>query len=582
MTDPVGAAESAQERIEARRRMRWLSGWHEQAKFSLGLAIVLPLLGGVLLLLQAWCLAYLLGSVVAGEMDVVDARGWVLTIVGLLLVRAVLVWAADRAASLAAARIKHKLRLALFEQMLMRGPQWTREQVSGQLSVALLDMVDALEGFFARYIPSVITALVLPLAFGLVVIPVEWVAGLLLLITAPLIPLFMALVGWGAEAASRTHQRSMARLSGLFADRLRGIFTLRLFGRAEAEVRTVRVASQDLRHKTLDVLRIAFLSSAVLEFFAALGVAGVAVYIGLGYLGFLGESAASISLTAGMFCLFMAPEIYLPLRQMAANYHDRANARAAVAELEALFGELPSVENIGVMSQTVETVAAQPTQALSLAWQGVSVQAGQSGRTAIQSFTLTVKPKEHVALMGPSGAGKTTLLEAALGLRQLVAGKVLLDGAEVSQDSPLGIGQGVVLIGQKPCFFPGTIAENLCMGKETLTQEQLWSALQQAQADTFVSSLPAGLDTPIATGGYGLSGGQLHRLSLARLFLADPGLILLDEPTAHLDAATRDAVMRAVIQFAQERTLVLVTHDLAAASYCGRTIMLPSASEQML
>ena len=584
MADPAPFTDPAQERDASRRRMRWLLGWRSQARFSLGLAVGLPLLGGVLLLLQAWCLAHLLGGVVAGEMDAQQASGWILTVVGLLLVRAVLAWAADRAASLAAVRIKNRLRQALFDQMLDRGPQWTRARSSGQLASALLDMVDAQEGFFSRYIPSMVAALVLPLAFGLVVLPVEWVAGLLLLVTAPLIPLFMALVGWGAEAASRTHQRSMARLSGLFADRLRGIFTLRLFGRADAEVSTVRKASEDLRHKTLVVLRIAFLSSAVLEFFAALGVAGVAVYIGLGYLGFLGEAAAGLSLTAGMFCLFMAPEVYLPLRQMAANYHDRANARAAVAELEALCGELPSATAADVPPLEAKSEASRDgtsKRALSVVWDDVTVAAANHRHAPVANFSLKVPAGGHVALMGRSGAGKTTLLEAALGLRELAGGRVLVDDVRVSCDSPLGIHQGVVLIGQKPCFFPGSIADNLSLGRQMPNEGKLWEALRQAQADDFVASLPDGLNTGMATGGHGFSGGQLHRLSLARLFLADPGLILLDEPTAHLDAATRDRVMQAVITFAQGRTLLVVTHDEQVAMRCEQTVVLPERPEPL-
>ncbi|MFC3337567.1 thiol reductant ABC exporter subunit CydD [Paracandidimonas soli] len=581
MSDPAVTDDSPQERIEARRRMRWLADWRCQARFSLGLAVALPLVGGALLLAQAWCLAHLLGGVIAGDMTAEQAQPWILAVVALLLVRAALAWAGDRAASLAAARIKQRLRLALFDQLMERGPQWTRAQASGQLSSALLDMVDGLEGFFSRYIPSIVAAIVLPPAFGLAVLPVEWIAGLLLLLTAPLVPLFMVLVGWGAEAASRQHQRAMARLSGLFADRLRGIFTLRLFGRAEAEVRTVRTASRDLRYKTMAVLRIAFLSSAVLEFFAALGVAGVAVYIGLGYLGFLGEAAASLSLTAGMFCLFMAPEVYLPLRQMAANYHDRANARAAVAELESLFGELPAAADADTPQDGGAAQAQETSRAQSLAWRDATIQVAQRSRPVIDGFCLDIPAGRHVALMGRSGAGKTTLVEAALGLRRLTRGKALVDGVEVSPDNPLGVRHGVVLIGQKPFFFAGTIAENLRMGRADAAEAQLWEALRQAQADGFVGAMPQGLDTEMAAGGHGFSGGQLHRLALSRLFLSDPGLILLDEPTAHLDAGTRDRVMQAVVRFAQGRTLVVVTHDVDVAAWCGQTVVLPDASERM-
>src|SRR5690606_21968346 len=228
----------------------------------------------------------------------------------------------ERASARAAERIKQSVRLALFERLLAQGPAWSRTRVSGELASAVVDQVDALDGFFSRYLPAVIAAAVLPPAFAVAVLPFD-------------------LVGWGAEAASRRHLRAFARLSGFFADRLRGLVTLKLYGRAEAEGQAVAAASEALRRRTMAVLRIAFLSSAVLEFFAALGVAGIAVYFGLTYLGFLDLRATPLTLQTGFFCLLMAPEVYAPLRQFAAHYHDRAAARAAVAQIAQVFDGLP-------------------------------------------------------------------------------------------------------------------------------------------------------------------------------------------------------------------------------------------------
>ena len=275
-------------------------------------------------------------------------------------------------------------------------------------------------------------AAMLPVAFSVLLFPVDVIAGLVLLITAPLIPLFMALVGWGAQGASR-HLRAFARLSGFFADRLRGLSTLKLYGRAEAEAESVAAASDALRQRTLSVLRIAFLSSAVLEFFAALGVAGVAVYIGLTYLGFLDLRWSVLTLQAGMFCLLMAPEVYAPLRQFAAHYHDRAAALAAVTQIDAVFDGLPDVAPAGAAPVAPAAAPARP---------GFNERARPAldgaGRPApvLDGAALALAPGEHVALMGPSGIGKSSLIEAIARLRPC-EGEILIDGRPLADwDEP--------------------------------------------------------------------------------------------------------------------------------------------------
>src|SRR3546814_3123677 len=263
----------------------------------------------MLLIGQVWLLARVLGQTIASAMPVADAMPYIAGVVGLILARAALAWSGERAASRGSETVKLQLRQALFERLLDQGPQWTRPRVAGELASAIIDQIEILDGFFSRYIPSAIAAAFLPLAFGAVLLPLDWVAALILLLSAPLIPGFMALVGWGAEAASRRQQRELTRLSGFFADRLRGAFTLKLFGREKHEVQAVRAASDDLSRRNMSVLRIAFLSSAVLEFFAALGVAGVALYVGLTYLGYVDLRSTAMTLPLGLFALFMAPEI---------------------------------------------------------------------------------------------------------------------------------------------------------------------------------------------------------------------------------------------------------------------------------
>lgn len=609
----------------ARPAARWLAALARLPRLAMAWAVAAPLLAGLLLLPQAWWLARVLGGSVAGS-GPPAAGPWIAAIGAMVALRAAISWSGERAASRAAETIKSWLRRELFAAMLARGPQWTRARVSGELSSLVIEQVEALDGYFSRYLPGAVAAVFLPLAFGLVLLPVDWIVALIVLLSAPLIPVFMALVGWGAEAASRRHQVAMARLSGFFADRVRGAQTLKLLGRAESEIAAVGVASADLSRKTMAVLRIAFLSSAVLEFFAALGVAGVALYVGLGYLGYLHLGSETLGLPLGLFCLLMAPEIYNPLRQFAANYHDRAAARAAVDCLAAVFGTLPDprqgraaapapgvragdVQPRGGAVQAAGGPAAAPeacrvagaaedagpgacprprgeaAQAaagpLSVEVRGARLQAQGRAQPVLRDLSWSLAPGASLALMGHSGAGKTTLLEALAGLRELDAGEIRLGGRGLDAWPAGELRAAVTLIGQRPFVLPGSVADNLRLASPAATAADLLRALDAACAGEFVRALPQGMDTQLGAQGYGLSGGQLQRLSLARLFLTQPGLILLDEPTASLDPDSRDKVMESLRQFAARRTLVVATHDPEVAAQLEDTLHLPEGGGRL-
>nr|WP_255592790.1 thiol reductant ABC exporter subunit CydD [Bordetella sp. BOR01] len=559
-----------------REHSRWLAAQARIVRVPLALAAAAPLVSGALLLVQAWLLAWVLDAAIAARAPRADLVPAIGAIAALILVRAALAWLGERAGARAAEIIKQHLRLALFDRLLARGPAWSRGRVSGELASAIVDQVEALDGFFSRYLPAAAAAAVLPLAFAAVVLPFDVVAGLLLLVTAPLIPLFMALVGWGAEAASRRHLHAFARLSGFFADRLRGLSTLKLYGRAEAEAQSVAMASDAVRRRTMAVLRIAFLSSAVLEFFAALGVAGMAVYFGLTYLGFLDVRTSPLTLQIGFFCLLMAPEVYAPLRQFAAHYHDRAAARAAVSQIAAAFDGLPEIAVPGPhKAETPREQAGHPpsTQAAALQAQALTVRAAGRPAALLDVAQLALSPGAHVALMGPSGSGKTTLLETLCRLRA-AEGTIRLDGVPLAGWDETALRARVALVGQRPYLFAGSLAANIRLGCPDATDEQVHTAARRACVLEFAQALPGGLDTLLGSRGMGLSGGQAQRVALARLFLRDPGLILLDEPTAHLDEATQARVLDEILAFAQGRTLVLATHAQAVAQRLPRTVQL--------
>ena len=555
-----------QEQGSASKRLMALS---RHARGSLAVAVGAPVLAGVLLLPQAWLFA---GTIQRALVDGVPARALVLplaAIAALIATRAALVFGGEVFGSRASTQITLDLRTALVRHMLTKHPDWTAARASGALSGAIVDQIGALDGFFARFLPAMALATVLPIVFALATLVVDPAVGLLFLVTAPLIPVFMALVGWGAEAAHKQHQLAFLRLSGFFADRLRGLVTLKLLGRAEAETQRLREAGDDLRARTLSVLRIAFLSSAVLEFFAALGVAGVALYVGLTYLGFLRLHAAPLTLSAGLFCLLMAPEVYLPLRQFAAHYHDRAAAKAAIETLDALFEGVPSLGQ-GEPPATDELRHSR-RGALTVSVADLSLRTPGGDRSILHDAGFDAAPGARVAILGASGVGKSTFLEALARLRTY-EGRIELGGTPIDAIPESEFRARVAVLGQRPRLFHGSIADNIRFGRAEASDADVRAAAERASVMRFTAALPDGLATPVGDGGLGLSGGEAHRVALARIFLRGPDLILLDEPTAHLDRDTEAAVLDGILDFAVGRTLIVATHSSAVAERMDRVL----------
>lgn len=526
-------------------------------------AMGLPFAGGLLLVWQAWTLSDVLGRAIEGGENAALLAPGIILILGLLLVRALLGAAGEQAGIRATEAIKAHLRLSLFTQLLAQSPRAADKPASGEASAAIVDQVEALDGYFARYLPAAFQAALLPLVFGAIILPLDWVAGLLFLATAPLIPVFMALVGWGAQIATDRQARALSHLSNRFADRLRGMLTLKLFGRETAETAGIVEASDSLRRRTLKVLRIAFLSSAVLEFFAALGVAGIALYVGLTFIDFLHLRTSPLSLQLGLFLLLMAPEVYNPLRLLAAHYHDRATAKAGLEEIARQIGPLPAAP------LPHADIAPRLGPAVALDLSHLTLRTPDQQRAVLVDTMLQVAAGQHIALIGPSGSGKSTLLEALVGLREAEGG-ISLDGRPLADWPETELRARTFLLAQKPRLVHASIADNIALARPGATRAQIEQAAERAQIAGFVAALPEGLDTVIGEDGVGLSGGQAQRVALARLFLRDAGLILLDEPTAHLDTALEDTVIKAIRRYAEGRTLIIATHSLAVAGHMDK------------
>lgn len=549
-----------------RATRRWLDGQLRRGGVAAYVPLALPLLSGLLLLAQASLLAHVLHRVIVAGDGLSAVIPQLALIGGLLVGRILLGLASEIAATRVSETIKRKLRGVLAEMLLARPPVWTAARSSGALSASLVEHVDALDGYFVRYLPAMVQASILPLAFAAVLFPIDWMVGLLLLITMPLIPVFMALVGWGAEAATVHQAEALGRLSGRFADRLRGLTTLKLFGRVTAETSAVTDVSEELRVRTMRVMRIAFLSSAVLEFFAALGVAGIALYIGLTFLGLVSlRGGVPLTLEAGLFCLLMAPDIYAPLRLLAAHYHDRASAKAAVEEIVGQFETLPNVAGSSPAVLPARSVIAGPIQ---LDLRDVSI-ASPTGQGVIVAASLQLLPRQTVAILGASGIGKSTLLEAVARLRDFT-GDIQIDGRPLEDFAEPDLRARVAMLGQRPRLLIGSIANNIRLGRRDACDTAVRLAARRACVSEFADELPEGLLTRVGEDGVGLSGGELQRIALARLYLRDPGLILLDEPTAHLDATTEARVLDGLFEFARGRTLLVATHSEAVAARMQR------------
>ena len=529
--------------------------------------IAAPLLGGALLVMQAWMLAEVLHQAIANHVALTALAPSIIFLVGLVLCRVGISVAGDIMAIVISERLKRGLRLSLFQKLLARGPLWTAAQPSGALSTLASEQVEALDGFFVRYIPTMIQSVVLPIAFAAIIFPIDWVVGLIFLITAPLIPVFMMLAGWGAQAATRSQARSLSRLTTRFADRLRGMQTLKLFGREAAETAAIKQAGDELAERNMRVMRVAFLSSAVLEFFAALGVAGVALYIGLTFLGLIALHG-SLSLQAGLFCLLMAPEVYQPLRLLAAHYHDRASANAAALEIHRQLGELPPV----AQPRQERVDLPKPAMArggIAVAASGLTI-ASLSGTPLLIDTQLRIDAGAHIAIMGTSGIGKSTLLETIARLRPY-AGTLTLGDTDLAAFPETDFRDQVAMLAQRPSIFAGSIADNIKLGRAYTCATAVRLAAQRACVTDFADALPLGLDTPIGENGIGLSGGEIQRVALARIYLRNPALILLDEPTANLDPATELLVLESLLDFARHRTLIIATHSYAVASQMARS-----------
>ncbi|PRA55392.1 thiol reductant ABC exporter subunit CydD [Brucella pituitosa] len=467
-----------------------------------------------------------------------------------------------------------KLREKAVAALSQRSPLDTSRPSSGEAASILAEQAEMVVPYLSRFVPVRIRVMLVPLAILAVVLWFSWVAALILLIAAPLIPIFMALIGWRAKAASEKQLMALGDMNGFLLDRLRGLATIRSFNAVDMTATRLRDNAETLRSKTMVVLRIAFLSSAVLELFAALGVAMVAVYIGFHLLGPLGFGAwgHKLSLAEGLFILLLAPAFFEPLRDLSAVWHDRASGEAAIDALEELAKhEMPVVGGTVVGGiEAAEKVGNVP----SLMLRNIRFRYS-TGEDVFASFNLDIEPGEHVALLAPSGYGKSTLLALIAGLAAPQEGEIRIGGVVLQDETATSLRARIRWVGQRPHIFAGSARHNITLGRDA-DAEKTASIINQMALSHVAGITGTGV---IGENGAGLSGGEALRLALARIAVdQDADIILADEPTAHLDHETADRIADTLISLAKGKTLIISTHDEKLASRMDRIVRLDDLS----
>ncbi|MFY1695913.1 thiol reductant ABC exporter subunit CydD [Solwaraspora sp. WMMA2101] len=548
------------------------------ARLPLAALGLLGVLAAVLIIAQATTLATVLAAAAQGELDRAALGGFLASVAG----RAALGWAQGVLAASAAATVTAQLRVDLFTAIHRRGPAWVSEQRAGQLATLTGRGLDALDGYFTGYLPQLVLSVTVPVAVLARLVFADWSSALIVAVTLPLIPIFGALLGWHAQAATERQWRRLTQLGGHFLDMVAGLATLRAFGRERDQAEVVRRMADRHRVATMTTLRVAFLSALVLELVATLAVALVAVPVGLRLL------TGGMALSTALLVLLLTPEAYLPLRAAGSKFHASMEGLTVLDEALTLIADADAdagtsadragaatVDQVG--DATVDQVGAAARAVVRSAPAEIRFEAvtvAYRRTTALHDVDLTIRAGERIAVVGPSGAGKSTLLHLLLGFVAPTSGRITVDGVDLTE---LDIDQWrrqLAWVPQHAHLFAASVADNIRLGSPDAPPAQVTAAVQAAALTDVVAALPDGLDTRLGERGHGLSSGQRQRVALARAFLRDSPVVLLDEPTARLDGESEAAVLAGSRQLIAGRTALIVAHRPALIDGVDRVVRL--------
>lgn len=514
--------------------LSWLKQHAKKYQSNLRASILTGFILTLFMIAQAALLATILQKIIIEQVNFSEVLIYFLLLIVILLARAILIYFREKINFALGRKVRNQIRQDLINQFEALGPAYLNQSTTGALSTLVIEQVDNLQDFFAHYLPQMRLASMAPIIICIAILPFNWAAAAILFCTAPLIPIFMILVGMGAADINRRHFKALAYLSGHFLDRLKGLSTIRLFNQGEKQANEIKKASEDFRVKTMQVLKMAFLSSAVLEFFASISIAVVAVYFGFSYLGEFdfGSYSGSVTLFAGFFALILAPEFFQPLRDLGTYYHAKAEAIAAADNIETFLTQKSAKQQFDNATATIDfNDSLQTIEADNL------IVLSSENKPIVGPLSFTLKAPFKLALIGTSGEGKTSLMQVLLGFLPY-QGSLKINGIEFNQLTLSSWQKQISWIGQNPYLINGSIRENILLGNPNATDQQLASVISQAQLAEVIAKLPNGLDTQVGEDAIRLSVGQAQRIALARAMLKPCQLLILDEPTASLDKQT--------------------------------------------
>jgi len=524
-------------------------------RLSLTLTILAGLSAGFLTIWQSWLLSRVIDGVFLQKQTLAQVTTPLTFILLAISGRAFFTWLNEVAANAVAVKIKTDLRERLFAHILKLGPAYARGQRTGELTTAAVEGIEALDAYFSQYLPQLVITALVPISILFFVFPIDLLTGLVFLITAPLIPFFMIIIGKGAEAVTKRQYETLRLLSAHFLDSLQGLTTLKLFGQSKGQAKTIAKVSEQYRDRTLSVLRITFLSALALEMLATISTALVAVEIGFRLL------YRNMEFQPALFLLVLAPEFYMPLRALGARFHAGMNGTTAAKRIyEILDTPVPELQVTGYK------VEGSKPSTFNLQLENLSFTYPNETTPALQNINLQIKQGQHIALVGKTGAGKSTLAQLLLGFIQPTEGDL--------RPSTFDLQPNIAWVPQKPHLFHTTIAENIRLGKADATHEEVVRAAKAARLHDFIESLPEKYETLVGESGARLSSGQAQRLALARAFLKDAPILILDEPTSALDPETESLLEESTRELMRGRTVITIAHRLNTIFQADQIIVL--------
>lgn len=525
-------------------------------------SIIVAYLGGVFVIGQAALLAHIINALVFEGEPFTSLYVPCAALIGVFLLRFALLSFSDCRLEKATASVCRALREKLYDKLQSRGSVFIVGQGSGALMNTLSDGIDTIGKYYRQYLPAKAMMMALPLTIWLFVLPMDWLSAVVMIVTAPLIPLFMILIGKGAESRNQKQWRELARMGNHFLDVIQGLTTLKVMGASKREEQAIANTSETYRRSTMEVLRIAFLSSVTLEFFSTVSIALIAVFIGFRLMW------GQMDFYPGFFILLLAPEFYAPLRKMGTAYHARMEAIGAAEKMGEIMGEHPQESDTSTI----------PSKANSNKETGIrfeDVHCSYDGtRKALNGISFDLKPGSNTALVGPSGAGKSTILTLLLGFVSPNQGQVLVQGEPLDERNLEQWRAQLAWVPQDPTLFWGSVMDNIRLGNTQASDDDIIALCRKLKIHDFIMALPQGYQTMLGEKGYGLSGGQKRRLAIARALLRDKPVLLMDEPTASLDKETENILYTAMRELAKDKTVITIAHRIQTVKNADQILVL--------